>query len=112
MIGIRGSLEILKVTRNAGGRSQVVVVVDVTVGASPGRNSVRAREREVDAAVVEVGRSPACRRVAGFTGLRESTGNVVGIRGSLEILEVTADASRVGAGQGVIAIHVALGTLV
>ena len=95
VIGIRGSLEILKVTRNAGGRGQVVIVVDVTVGASPGRNSVRAREREVDAAVVEVGRSPACSRVAGLAGLGESAGNVVGIRGSLEVLQVARDACGV-----------------
>jgi len=95
VVGIRGSLEILKVTRNAGGRGQVVVVVDVTVGASPGRNSVRAREREVDTAVVEVGRSPARSRVAGLAGLREPAGNVVGIRGSLEILEVARHAGSV-----------------
>src|SRR5260370_11103837 len=88
VVGIRGSLEILKVTGNAGGRGQVVIVVDVTVGASPGRNRVRAREREVDTAVVEVGRSPACSRVAGFPGLPQPPVNPVLLRDSFAYLSL------------------------
>ena len=107
VVGIRGSLEILEVARNAGGRGQVVIVVDVAVNASPGRDGVRAREGEVDTAVVEAGRSPACCGVAGIAGLREPAGNVVGIRGSLEVLQMARHAR--GVVQGVVIVDMAIG---
>ncbi len=96
VVGIRGSLEILEVARNAGVGGQVVVVVDVAVGASPRRDSMRTRQREVDGVVIEGGPRPACSGMAGVAGLRESAGNVVGIRGSLEILQVTRHANGGG----------------
>ena len=88
VVGICGSLKILEVARNAGGRGQVVIVVDVAVSASPRRDGVRTREREVDGVVVEACRRPACSGVARFASLREPARNVVGVRGSLEILQV------------------------
>jgi len=95
VVRIRGSLEILEVARYASVGGQVVVVIGVAVGASPRRHGMRAGERKVDAVVVEGGRRPACGGMAGDAGLRESAGNVVGIRSSLEILEVARDAGGV-----------------
>ncbi len=43
-----------------------------------------------------------------LTGLRESRADVVRIRRSLEVLQVATDAGRVGGGQVVVPIHVAL----
>ena len=107
VVGTRGSLEILKVTRNAGGRSQAVVVVDVAVNASPRRDGVRAREREVDAAVVEAGRCPACSCMARFASLRKPARDVVGIRGPLEVFQVARHAGRLI--QSVVIVNVAIG---
>jgi len=95
VVGIRGPLKILEVTRNAGGGCQVVVVVDVAVSASPRGHRMHAGQREVDAVVVEAGRSPACRRVAGLAGLREPAGHVVGIRGPLEVFQMARHARSV-----------------
>ena len=95
VVGICGSLEILEVARHASVGGQAVVVVYVAVSASPRRDSMRASQWEVDAVVVESGRRPACGGMAGVAGLRESAGNVVGIGGSLEILEVARHAGSV-----------------
>jgi hypothetical protein len=43
--------------------------------------------------------------------LRESRTHVIGIRGALEVFQMAAHASRVGAGQVVVAVHVALRAL-
>jgi len=42
VIGIRGSLEVFHVARDAGVGGQVEIVVGVTVGTTPRRNGVRA----------------------------------------------------------------------
>ena len=107
VVGIRGSLEILEVARHAGVGGQVEVVVDVAVRASPRRDGMHTGEREVDAVVVEGGRRPACRGMAGAAGLRESARNMVGIRGSLEILQVARHAGR--GIQRVVVVDVAIG---
>jgi len=88
VVRIRGSLEILEVARYASVGGQVVVVVHVAVSASPRRHGMHAGQREIDGVVIEASRSPACRRVAGLTGLCEPAGNVVGICSSLEVLQV------------------------
>jgi hypothetical protein len=46
-----------------------------------------------------------------LTGLRKTGLHVVWLRGALEIFQVTAHTSSVGAGQVVIAIHMALRAL-
>ena len=46
-----------------------------------------------------------------LTGLRERGLHMVGLRRALEILQVAAHTSSVGAGQVVVAIHMALRTL-
>ena len=46
MIGIRRTLVILQVTGDAGRAVQVVVIVDVAIGALPRRHGVHSRQRE------------------------------------------------------------------
>ena len=105
---IGGSLIVLKV---AGSRRpmlfEVVVVVDVAVGAGAGRNRVQAGERETGAVVIERGIKPGAGGVALVAGLREIRRHVVGIGGSLVVLQVAGRAGR--AVQVVVVIDVAVG---
>jgi hypothetical protein len=59
--------------------------------------------------MVKFGRLPGCRVVAGFTGLRKSSGHVIRVCGALEILQVTGNARRTR--QVVIVIDVAVRAL-
>ena len=95
VVGIGGSLEILEVARHASVGGQVVVVVDVAVGAGARRDSMRARQREVDGVVIEDRPRPTCSGMAGLAGTRESAGNVIGIRCSLEIRQMARHAGGV-----------------
>ena len=65
VVGIGGALEICQVTRNAGVRRQIVIVVDVAIGARTRRHRMHAGQREVYCGVVESRRRPAARGVAG-----------------------------------------------
>ena len=65
MVGICGSLEIGKVTGNAGVGRQIVIVVDVAIGAGTRRHRMHAGQRKVYCGVVERHRRPASRGVAG-----------------------------------------------
>ena len=109
MIRIRRALEVGQVTRNAGCRRDVVIVVDVAIRTLSRRNRVRSRKREVHGRVVETGGLPGGRRVARLASLREVPGHVIGIRRSLKILQVTRNAGR--RRNGVIVIDVAIRTL-
>ena len=71
---------------HAGGRSDVVVVIHVTVRTLPRRYRVRASEREPGRVVVEGCVQPAGGAVALLTGLREVRRHVIRIRRALEIL--------------------------
>ncbi len=107
VIRIRSSVEILEVTGNASRRRQVVIIVDVAVGALTRRDSMRAGQRESGLRVVEVRGLPGCRRVADFASLRQVRLHVVRIRSGVEILEVTRHAGR--RRQVVIIVDVAIG---
>jgi len=111
VIGIRRSLEIFQVATDASRvrTRQVVVVVDVALHALDA--GVRSRQGESRGRVIERRARPGGRAVALLAGLREARSDVVGIRRSLEILQVATDAGRIRAGQVVVAIHVALRTL-
>ncbi len=51
--GIGRRLVVLQVTTHTGSAGEVVIVIDVTVGALPWRNRVHARECEANQIVVE-----------------------------------------------------------
>ena len=109
MARIRCGLEVFLVTTHASRGVQRVVVVDVAIGACPGRYGVHSRKREVCEVMVERRVRPVAGVVALVASLREIRGDVIGIRGALKILKVTSHASC-GA-QGVIAVDVAIGAL-
>ena len=64
VVGVRGVLEILQVARNASRSGEVVVVIDVAIGACPRRNRVRSGQCEVHQRVIEGGWCPGHRGVA------------------------------------------------
>lgn len=74
---------IFLVTRVTGGAVQVVIVVQVAVGALPRRHGVRSGQREAGAVVVESSIEPCRCVVAGIAGLRKARGNVTWIGCSL-----------------------------
>ena len=94
---------------DAGGRGDVVVVIDVTVRALARRHRVCARQRESGRGVVKGCRLPGSGVVARLASLRESAAHVVRIRGALEILQVTGHTGR--AGQVVVVADVAIDAL-
>lgn len=104
VIGIGGRLVVRQVARNARGVGQVVVSVDVTLGARCGH--VRSSQGETRLAVIECRISPRRRGVATGAGGRDSGLGVIGVRRSLEILHVARNAIRRSAGE--LAVHVAL----
>ena len=71
VVGVRCPLEILEVARNASIARQVVVIVDVAVGACAWGNGMHARQREVDTVMVECGRRPPGGRMACIAGRRK-----------------------------------------
>ena len=109
VVGTRCSLEILQVARHAGGVAYSVVVVDVTIGAGARRHLVQSGERKPGDVMVECRARPAAGVVALLASLREVRSRVVGIRRSLEILEMAGHAG--GAVQSVVIVDVAIGAL-
>lgn len=96
VIRIRCSLIVLQVTTHAGRASEVVIVVDMAIRALTRWYGVHPRQREVRHVVIERGVRP--RR--GVMALRASLGkvgrDVVRIRRSPIVLQVTAHAGRAG----------------
>ena len=111
VIRIGGALEIGEVAADASGirRGQVVIPIDVTLGAL--QCGVRTGQRESSRRVIERRIAPRRGGVALLASLRDVRGHVIRIGGALEIGEVAADASGVRHGQVVVAIHVTLGAL-
>lgn len=88
---------------------QIVVVVDVTIGALPRRHNVRAGQSKVHHGVIEGRGRPANRGVALCAVRGEVRRDVIRIRRALEILQVARNAGS--AHQVVIIVDVAVGTL-
>ncbi len=107
VVRIRGALEVLQVAAHAGRAGQVVVVVDVTIGAGARRHSMETGKRESRAVMVERRVHPGAGAMALFAGLREVRSHMVGIGSALEVFQVTGDAS--GAGQIVVVVDVTIG---
>src|SRR5271157_3631695 len=81
----------------------------MAIGALPRRNGMHAGQRESGAVVIERRIQPGGRVVALITALRKVRRDVIGIRGSLVILQVAADAGR--GGEVVVVVDVAIGAL-
>ena len=86
---------------------QVVIVVDVAIGALAWRNRVIPREREPGAGMVECRIHPVRGVMAAIASLGEIRTDVVGARRSLVVLQVAAHARR--RIQAVIIVDVAIG---
>ena len=80
---------------DAGVAGEVVIVVDVTIGAGARRHGMHSGEGKPSAVVVEFRVHPVAGAVALLAGLGEIRGDVVGIGGSLEILQVARHAGGV-----------------
>ena len=91
MVGIRCAVVVRHMTQIAGAAGQVVVVVDVTLGALQVR--VPIGQRETDRVVIETRRLPSGRVVAELAGCREIRRNVVRIRGLLIVWHMASAAS-------------------
>ena len=107
VVGVGGALLVLQMARHARRGGQVVVVVDVAVGADSRGHKVQPGEREPRGGVVERRVQPGGRVVAGLTGLGEIRGDVVGVGGALIVLQVAGHAGR--GGQVVVIVNVAVG---
>lgn len=109
MVRIRRALEIFQVTGHARRTGQVVIVIDVAVSALARRNGMRAGQSEIHERVIERCGLPRDSRVA-LRAVRGEVGcYVIGIRSSLKIFQVAADARC--AGQIVVVVHVTIGAL-
>ena len=109
VVRIGRAVVVRHVALSACATGQAVVIVYVALSAL--QRSVRARKSETSRCVIEGRRGPIGRAMARLAGLRESSRRVRRIIRAIEIRQVAADASRVRAGQVVIAIHVALRAL-
>ena len=108
MIRVGRSLEILEVACDTGGAGQVVVIVDMAVGAEPRGHYVRTREGEAGRGMVELAIRPEHGVMALFAGGWKSA--VWYWRGGLVVIRLmAADASR--ACDAVIVVDVAIGAL-
>lgn len=106
---IGGVVVVSLVAANAGGRKRCVVVVDVAVCALPRGNGMRTRQGKRSVVVIESGIGPHRGVVAQIALLWESGGNMVGIRGSLIVLQMACNAGR--AAQGVVVVDMAISAL-
>jgi hypothetical protein len=94
VVRIIGVLKILQMAGDTGGLSQVVVIVDVAIGAHAWRHSVGARKEESSECVIEPCVQPVIGRVARLTCSGKFSGHVVGVLGVLKIFLVATQASR------------------
>ncbi|SRR5579885_1462821 len=86
------SLEIRLVTADARGGREREIVVHVT--GSAGHRNVSARQRKSRRAVIEVCLKPGIHSVAGLAIRGKPAGDVIWVRGTLEIARVTGIALR------------------
>jgi len=106
----RGCVVVIRlVARDTSCRRQVVIVVDVAIGASARRHGVGAAQREAGSVVIKRCVQPGAGAVTLIAGLREVRRDVIRIRRALIVLEVAADAGR--SGQVVIVVNVAISAL-
>ena len=109
VVRIRRALVVLEMAGHTGIAGQVVIVIDVAIGALPWRYRVHARQRKISRIVVEGCVRPRGGVVALRAGLREVRSHVIRIVRSLVILQMATDAGR--ARQIEVAIDMAIGAL-
>lgn len=107
MIRVVGGVVDTLVTTVAIGRDGSVVVVDMATGTRHG--GVSSGQRETGVVVVEARGTPSRGAMAYVALLRESRGYVVGVFRPIEIIQVAADAGRVG--NVVVRVHMTLTAL-
>jgi len=88
VVRIRSALIVLQVARGAGGGQTFEDAAGVALTTSCGGMFACQRERSLGG-VIEHGSVPICGAVTELAILREARGNVIGVGGALEILEVT-----------------------
>src|ERR1700724_3093317 len=88
VVRVIGVLKILQMAGDAGGLGQVVVIVDMAIGARTGRHGVSASEEESSECVIEPCVQPVLGRVARFACSSKFSGHVVGVLGGLKIFLV------------------------
>lgn len=91
---IRRSLEVLLVARNASRARQVVIIIDVAIGANSRRNGVASGKRKAHRTVIELCVQPVIRGVTGFACRRKAHRRVVWRICSLEVRLVARIACR------------------
>ena len=94
VIRICSRLIVFQMASNASSTGEVVVVVDVAVGALPRRHSVAAGQGKSDRAVIELGVEPVIRSVATLAGGGKLGDDVVRATGCLEICCMAGKARR------------------
>jgi hypothetical protein len=92
-------LKILQVARDAGSLSQVVVVVNVAIGARARRHSMCTCQGKPSQCMIKAGIQPIIGRVARLASSRKFSGYVVGIPGRLQIFLMATQASRRHSGE-------------
>ena len=106
---IRCSLIVLQVTCGASGAGQVVVVVDVAIGALTGRHGVHACQRESCQRMIKRGIRPRRGVMAEITGLGERGAYVIRICGPLIVFQMASNTSSTS--EVVVIVEVAVGAL-
>jgi len=110
VVGIGSRLEILQMTADAGGVRQLVIAVDVALSAL--QTGMCTCQSPAGSGVVELAIDPSYRVMACFAGSRKSSLDVVHWAGCCVVVpEMAGNACRVGAGQVVVVVDVALGAL-
>ena len=108
VVGIGRTLEILQMAGHAGGAVQSVIVIDVAIGALPGRNRVQTGQHKTGGRVIKLGIAPLHRIVAVFarrgkTAMWHRSGR------ACEVFLVASNARQ--RAQGVIVVYVTVGAL-
>ena len=94
VIRIGRRLIILQMAIHAGGAGEVVVVVDMAIGALPRRHGMAGGQGKSDGAVIEFGVQPVVGSVTTVAGCGKVGRDVVGRPGCLEISHVARRAGR------------------